>query len=518
MQAVAADAGEQQEVIAFLADPATYGVAEVERFDTHASIVFLAGSHAYKLKRALKFSYLDYSTAEQRRQFCELELTLNRRTAPALYLEVRSINRDPTGRLAFNGQGPPLDWVLVMRRFDQEALFDRMADRGALTTPLMLHLADQIAAFHAVTEQVTDSGGHDGIARTAESDARNLRAAVPDVLDGPAVERLIAAAAARIAALAPLLEERRRSGRVRHCHGDLHLRNICLVDGQPTLFDCIEFNRTMACIDVLYDLAFLLMDLHHRRLDDLGNAVFNRYLDLGDEVEGVAAMTLFLAMRAGIRAHVSAAAVARVDASERAPMAQLARDYLAMAARLVEPAPPRLIAVGGVSGTGKSSLAYGLAPAIGAVPGARVLRSDVIRKRLFGVALTERLPPAAYDSKVTARVFDRLRDLAARILAAGYSVVADAVYARPAEREALAEVARQAGVPFTGFWLEAPTPLLEQRIAARRGDASDATVAVLRQQLTNDIGVMTWHRLDASGDAAGLLAAARRVLAQSSAR
>jgi predicted kinase len=133
------------------------------------------------------------------------------------------------------------------------------------------------------------------------------------------------------------------------------------------------------------------------------------------------------------------------------------------------------------------------------------------------VALTERLPPAAYDSKVTARVFDRLRDLAARIVAAGYSVVADAVYARPGEREALMEVARRAGVPFTGFWLEAPTPLLEQRIAARRGDASDATVAVLRQQLTNDIGTMTWHRLDASGDAASVLAAARRVLAQSSA-
>src|SRR5262245_22883788 len=265
--------GEQEEVIAFLADPATYGVAEVERFDTHASIVFLAGEHAYKLKRALEFTYLDYSTPAQRRHFCELELALNRRTAPQLYLEVRSINRAPSGRLAFNGEGPALDWVLVMRRFDQEALFDRMADRGALTSPLMLHLADQIVAFHAAAESVTDSGGHDGIARTAESDARNLRAAVPDVLDGAVVEKLVAATAARIAALAPLLEERRCAGRVRHCHGDLHLRNICLVDGQPTLFDCIEFNRTMSCIDVLYDLAFLLMDLHHRGLDDLGNGV-----------------------------------------------------------------------------------------------------------------------------------------------------------------------------------------------------------------------------------------------------
>jgi hypothetical protein len=516
MQATEVDGGEQQAVIAFLADPTTYRVTEVTRLDTHASIVFLAGDYAYKLKRALTFSYLDYSTAALRHQFCELELKLNRRTAPVLYLEVRSINRDPTGRLAFNGEGPALDWVLVMRRFDQDALFDRMADRGALTVPLMLDLADRIVAFHAAAEPVTDSGGHDGIARTAESDARNLRAAVPDVLDGAAVEKLIAATAARIAALASLLEERRRSGRVRHCHGDLHLRNICLVDGQPTLFDCIEFNRTMSCIDVLYDLAFLLMDLHHRRRDDLGNAVFNRYLDLSDEVEGIAAMPLFLAMRAGIRAHVSAAAVARLEPAERAGMVGLARDYLAMAARLIEPVPPRLIAVGGVSGTGKSTLAYGLAPTIGAVPGARVLRSDIIRKRLFGVALTERLPAAAYDSKVTARVFDCLRDLAVRILAAGYSVIADAVYARSTEREALAEVAGHAGVPFTGFWLEAPTSLLEQRIAARRGDASDATVAVLRQQLTNDIGAMTWHRLDASGGAASVLAAARAAIAQSS--
>jgi len=280
------------------------------------------------------------------------------------------------------------------------------------------------------------------------------------------------------------------------------LRNICLVDGVPTLFDCIEFNDRIACIDVLYDLAFLLMDLDHRGLSALANAVLNRYFDLAGEAEGdLAPLPLFLALRAEIRAHVGvAAAAAQPDEAKAAQQIEAARGYLVAALAYLRPATPRLIAIGGLSGTGKSTLAYGLAPTVGRPPGARVLRTDVLRKRLAGVAPETRLPDSAYGSDMTVRVYAALYAAAGEALAAGRPVIADAVFADPVERAAIAEVAARAGVPFTGLWLDAPPEVLEARVAARSGDASDATVAVLRRQLGYDIGRIDWTRVDASGD------------------
>ena len=255
---------EQRETVAFLSDPETHGGARVETITTHASIVFLAGERVLKLKRAVKYSYLDFSTAALRRASCEAELALNRRTAPKLYLGVAPVTRTADGGLALGGGGEAVDWVVVMQRFPQEALFSRLAEADQLTPGLMRGLADRIAAFHRDAEVTPDFGGVKGVAQVIGINDENLRRDGPPRISVPEAEALTAAARKSTTDLSGLLERRRAAGKVRHCHGDLHLNNICLIDGEPTLFDCIEFNPSLACIDVLYDLAFLLMDLRFR--------------------------------------------------------------------------------------------------------------------------------------------------------------------------------------------------------------------------------------------------------------
>jgi aminoglycoside phosphotransferase family enzyme/predicted kinase len=503
----------QDAVIAFLREPAAYGAGatRVDVIETHISIVFLAGERAYKLKRAVKYPYLDFSTPERRRAMCEAELRLNRRTAPDLYLEVRAVTRRTDGAIGWGPEGTPLDWVLVMRRFDERRLLDRVAREGGLDAGVLRALAARIARFHEAAEIRTDGGGAAAMAEVVRSNLGVLRGTAAAVFAAEQIEKLTARAEAEAARLAPLLDRRRDAGKVRRCHGDLHLRNIFLGDDGPVLFDCIEFSDEIATIDVLYDLAFLLMDLAHRGHADLAGVVLNRYLDLGDDEEGLAAMPLFLAMRAVIRAHVTATALDRGWAEAGAD-AEI-RQYLAEAEAALAPAPPRLVAVGGLSGSGKSTLAAALAPQLGPPPGARILRSDVLRKRLFGVDPEEKLPPAAYTSEASRRVYAELRRRAEAGLAAGASVIIDAVALRPEERRDFAALAARAGVPFAGLWLDAPRATMTARIEGRRGDASDASLQVLAEQLTRDVGPLgDWIRIDASGGIAATVAAARRAL------
>lgn len=502
---------DQGEIIAFLSRPEAYGgaVSRVERMDTHISAIFLVGERAYKLKRAVRFPYLDFSTAARRRQACEAEVRLNRRTAPGLYLGVAAVTRGADGGLALAGPGRPVDaavdWLVVMARFDQDTLFDRMAERGTLKESLMVDLAEAIARFHAEAEPRLDLGGKAGMSAVLESNAEAFAEAGPRAFDQGQAARLEAAMRAALERHGELLETRRADGLVCHCHGDLHLRNICLIDGRPTLFDAIEFSEAIACIDVFYDLAFLLMDLEHWDLRALASMVLNRYLELTGDFGGLAALPLFLSCRAAIRSHVSAAAAV----GERMPEA---RAYLDMALDFLAPPPPRLIALGGLSGTGKSTLARGLAPTVGAAPGAVVVRSDVLRKELMGVDTFTKLGPKAYRAGVTRRVYETLYRRAALALEAGHAVIADAVFARRGQRDAIAAVAGELGVPFQGLWLEAPVEVMERRLASRGKDASDATVSILRRQLAYRPGSTGWTRVDASGGTQAIEAAALTLL------
>src|SRR5262249_31340734 len=341
-----------RDVIDFLSKAASYGTA-VERVDiieTHVSLVFLAGDRAYKLKRAVKFPYLDFSTVDRRRVACRAELELNRRTAPELYLEARPVVRPPNGGLGFAAEGPAIDWVVVMRRFDQAALFDELAKTQQLNASLITELADHIAAFHQSAEPRRDRGGTAALSAIIETNHRCLMAARDA---GFAPERIVEIrqqSSERLAVVGALLDRRAAAGKVRRGHGDLHLRNVCLFEGRPTLFDCLEFSDELATVDVLYDLAFLLMDLKHRRLADFANLVLNRYLDLTGEDDGLAAMPLFLSLRAAIRAHVTAAAMERVAQPGRGTEA---RSYLDLSALLLQPGSRRLVAIGGRGGPGQ---------------------------------------------------------------------------------------------------------------------------------------------------------------------
>jgi aminoglycoside phosphotransferase family enzyme/predicted kinase len=491
---------DQSSVVAFLGSPAAHSGAAVERIDTHASMVFLAGDRAWKLKRAVRYAYLDYSTVNQRRTMCEAEVRINRRTAPALYRGVTAVTRQADGSLAIGGAGTPVDWLVEMARFDRSGLFDRLAEAGVLPLQLMAPLAHAVARFHRTADCRVNQGGWDAMRRVIDGNAAGFKNEGAGILEPITCARLTDRARFVLDRNGVLLDQRRDDGWVRQCHGDLHLRNIVLLGGLPTLFDAIEFNEEISSIDVLYDLAFLLMDLCRLGLPHHANLLWNRYLADSGDVDGLALMPLFLSCRAGVMAKTTATAASlQTDSGRRPELMALANDYLTFAGVLLEPAPPRLVAVGGLSGSGKSSLAMALAPSVGAVPGAVVIRSDEIRKKLCGVKPLDRLGPEGYTGEMSRQVYATLMERADKVVRGGYTAIADAVFAKSADRDAVEHVAAAAGVPFVGLWLEAPEPVLLSRVEDRGPDASDAGIEVLRQQLAYQLDSIRWHRVDASG-------------------
>jgi aminoglycoside phosphotransferase family enzyme/predicted kinase len=479
------------------------------RIDTHISHLLLGQERVFKVKRAVRTPYLDYSTVALRVAACRREVELNRRTAPSLYRGVVLVSRDESGKLRIGGDGELVEVAVEMERFPDDALLDRAVQEGRAGPREIEALAAALARFHGQATVDGTRGGAAGMARVLDINEAGLAAA--GLVDTALADEVAGFFRSALSGHAEALDRRRREGRVRHCHGDLTLRNIALIDGQPTPFDCIEFDDDLATIDVLYDLAFPLMDLWHRDRRDLANRLFNRWCDATGDTRDLALLPFFMAVRAAVRAHVMGRQ-ALDHGAEQSGIGAEALAYLELAVGLLQPAPARCVAVGGLSGSGKSTVAAALAPDFGLAPGARVLASDRTRKRLFGVDPTTRLPPEAYEPEVSARVYAELMQGGAAVLAQGHAAVLDAVFDREADRAEAAAVAQRAGVPFAGLWLDTAARTRERRVAARSGDVSDATVEVVAAQSARELGSMSWTIVPADGSPEEVVAAARSVL------
>lgn len=465
--------------------------APVEHVETHAAHVFLAGDRAFKIKKNVHFPYLDFSSVAKRRAALATELSTNRLFSPDLYLGLQDVAGEP---------------VLVMRRFPAHALLAWKMGHGGVDAGLATRLAAMIAASHARAPR-RDAKGADIMAGLGEQ----LSGAFidsPDIFGPPETLEFHALYESALGAARNLLNTRGEHGLVRRCHGDVHCGNIFIEQGEPKLFDAIEFSERIATIDVLYDLAFLLMDLWANGECRAANIVLNRYLHLRrreEDLSGLTLLPLFLATRAGVRALVTADLAHEIELRKSMKERSQAVDWFRSCIGFLKVPPPMLLCIGGLSGTGKSTVASAIAPFLGAAPGALHVRSDVERKVLAGVSETARLPAESYTKEASHAVYEVCLERTERALAAGHSVILDAVFARAEERRAVAELARRARAHFAAAWLEAAPETLAARVAARHGDASDATAGVVAAQLGYDLGPMDWPRVDAGGSAAETL-------------
>jgi len=475
-------------LIAALKQPDAYAhlVAEVGHVETHISHVLLAGPFAYKLKKPVDLGFVDFSTPERRRYFCDEELRLNRRLAPQLYLDVVAITGDDR-TVRVGGRGAAIEHAVRMRRFPQGALLSRQR----LDAGICDRLADRIAAFHqGLPPGAADEprGAQDAVLAPMLKNFTMIRSHVnaPEVLQ--AVGRLERWTRGRAAALAERLAERRRGGFIRECHGDMHRGNIVLLDGEPVIFDCIECNPDLRCIDTMSELAFLVMDLQEAGETALSRRVLNRYMERTGDYDGLAVLRFYQVYRAMVRAKVLAIRLGQADASgeERDQLQHELRRYLRIARRSCLRKRPRLFITHGLSGSGKTRLGDLLRAHLPVIQ----VRSDVERKRLFGLEPRQRpdarLSQRLYDADTTQRTYRRLLDAARLILNSGYSVLVDATFLKRAQRAMFLALGQELGRPCRILALEAPLDVLQARLGERAradSDASDADSDTLDLQL-----------------------------------
>ena len=470
-----------------LLDPRTYPhpCDRIELIETHISWVLLTGAHAYKVKKPVRFSFIDFSTLALREQFCREELRCNRPFAPTLYEGVVRISRRPGGGLEIGGSGEVVDWAVQMRQFDTQAQLDRMLERGELQISMLRDFGAELAIRQRALPRLEG--------RAEEVDARML-APMEDNFTEIAHTRLhddhaqllsstLEMARRSAEQLRGLMQRRLLEGAVRECHGDLHLSNLALIDSTVTAFDCLEFNANLRWIDTMSDVAFLFMDCHVRGRTDLAYGFLDGYLDESGDYEGARLLGYFCAYRSMVRAKV--AALRHVQSAEDAEARRFlthlhwAHDWLARPAG-------GLVLMCGLSGSGKSYLAERL---VVALPALR-LRSDVARKARAGLASAERsgspIDEGLYSAENTEQIYAWLEDSAVALSQMGERVILDATYLERTHRARLIDRAAELGVPVRVLYCQAPDEVLRARITQRKAqgsDASEADLTVLDRQL-----------------------------------
>lgn len=457
------------------------GGPDRRRIDTHISSVVLAGDKAYKIKKPLDLGFLNFTRLDDRRVACEEELRLNRRLAPQIYEAMCAI----TGHLdrpSFDGEGPTIDWAVRMRRFDPDAVLSNPAI--PLDSALIDRLAEIVARFHArlgSSGAPAAAGSADQVTEPIRENLKRIRASNATSVVSSPLARVEAWTSGALNALRAKFDQRLADGHVRECHGDLHLGNIALIDGQPVVFDAIEFDAGLRWIDTASDLAFLTMDLHHRDCSALAWRLVDRYLQECGDFGALAVLQLYEVYRAMVRAKVAAIRLSQ-DLADRAAVQAECCAYVELADRLSRPRSPALIITHGVSGSGKSVIAAQLPDQLPAVR----LRSDVERKRLLGIDQNEDAAARdGYAQAMTDKTYTRLAELADQVIAAGYIAVVDATFLDAAERRRFAGLASAHQVPFVIIDCDAPVAVLRERIAQRRArpdNVSDAGLDVLEAQ------------------------------------
>ena len=474
-----------------LMNPAAYPhpVREVRHLATHISDVFLTGPFAYKIKKPVDLKFLDFSTLEKRRFYCEREVVLNRRLAPEIYVGVVPITRDGED-FRVEGEGEPVEYAVKMVQFGQDGLLDAMAERGGLTRAPILELASQVARFHRSIDRADDAFGTTDV--IGENVLRNFEqtAKFQGIVVSPErFSRLKKYSEDFLTRKASLFHERVKRGAIRICHGDLHLQNICLDRGRLIVFDCIEFNEALNHIDVVNEIAFLLMDLDHRGLAGLGNRFLNSYLEQTQDYEGLSVLDFYLVYRACVRAKVACFLLddPEITEAEKAAAGARASAYFELAEGYLADRRPGLILMAGVSGSGKSTVASDVAENSAGV----MIRSDAVRKSLAGSGREARGPTdyarGLYAPEMTERTYDGLLERAGFVIASGRWALLDATYARKPHRRTAKSWAEKMAVPFAILHCTAPLSVLEARLARRTAeskDISDADVGIMRRQLS----------------------------------
>lgn len=472
-------------------------VTKVEYSETPNAYIFLAGPRAFKLMKAKPSSIFDLSTIAARQAACLMELSRSRPMAPTLYRGVVRVVRDDDGHLVLGGDGTVVDWLIAMNRFDQNALFDRRYKSDSSDHEGMMQLADIVAYFHVTAPRDYTYGGMAGIREEIERYVSGT--AIPD-LDQPDAmwEALRQKISQALDKNAELLDARRAKGLVRQCHGDLHLGSICLFEDRPTPFGAAGMSDMLFRIDILYDIARLLADMISRRLYRQSNYFFNHYMDACGGHDGVSVMPLFLAVQSIRHAVILRESIPYLGHEKKKTETwRRISTLVKQAGNYFIPSKPCLVALGGLSGSGKTHLAREIAPFLGRAPGAVILRTDVMRKRILGIDLDENLDADGYTPSMSGRAYGDLYSVASSILRSGYSVVVDAVCASPEQRQVLENVASSEGAAFWGFWLQAPAELLMKR-ARKHKDSGWEAMDILRLQLSRDTGEIRWTRLDTS--------------------